>query len=168
MLKFARDFAIFAHGNQRYGEKPYVVHLDCVADLLAPYGETAQIIGYLHDVLEDTKITAEQLRTQFGSFIAECVKILSDEPGENRKERKNRTYKKMSLVSTEYELALLVKAADRLANMKASIDSNSQHHLNIYKQEHPEFKAAVFREGLGQSLWQELDAMMDHTPIVEM
>ncbi len=47
----ARDFAIAAHGEQRYGDHPYVFHLDAVAALLAPYGVDAQTIGYLHDVV---------------------------------------------------------------------------------------------------------------------
>lgn len=161
MIKFARDFAIYAHGNQRYGDQPYVVHLDSVSQLLQPYGETAQIIGYLHDILEDTEITAEQLRTQFGSFITECVKIVSDEPGEDRKERKIKTYEKMAKINAEYELALLVKTADRLANIKASLASKSERHLKTYRDEHEEFRAAVFRDGLGQPLWQELDSLMD-------
>ena len=45
----ARAFAVQAHGGQRYGEHPYVVHLDAVAEHLIPYGELAISLGYLHD-----------------------------------------------------------------------------------------------------------------------
>ena len=49
----ARSFAIAAHGDQMYGDHPYSVHLDTVAELLAPFGEEAQIVGYLHDKAAD-------------------------------------------------------------------------------------------------------------------
>ncbi len=45
MTTYARNFAIKAHGEQLYGECPYVVHLDAVAALLEPYGEEAQSIS---------------------------------------------------------------------------------------------------------------------------
>ena len=61
----ANTFAIRAHGNQQYGDKPYVVHLDAVAELLTKYGETAQIIAYLHDVIEDTEITYTDVKNEF-------------------------------------------------------------------------------------------------------
>lgn len=63
----ARTFAIEAHGEQRYGDQPYSVHLDAVAGLLEPYGADAQMIGYLHDVVEDTAITADRVRAELAS-----------------------------------------------------------------------------------------------------
>ena len=53
-----RSFAIAAHGDQRYGDQPYAVHLDRVAGLLAEHGHAEVVpVGFLHDVLEDTEVS---------------------------------------------------------------------------------------------------------------
>ena len=57
MLDQARAFALAAHGDQMYGARPYSFHLDAVVRLLSPYGIEAQVIGYLHDVVEDTEVS---------------------------------------------------------------------------------------------------------------
>jgi (p)ppGpp synthase/HD superfamily hydrolase len=59
MINKAKEFAIKHHGEQKYGDRPYSFHLDQVVSYLVPYGETAQVIGYLHDVVEDTDVTLE-------------------------------------------------------------------------------------------------------------
>ena len=90
-VKHARTFAVAAHGDQKYGDQPYSFHLDAVAEILAPFGEQAQIAGYLHDVVEDTPVQLEAVRREFGDKISECVALVTDEKGANRKERKRRT-----------------------------------------------------------------------------
>jgi len=62
----ARDFAIQAHGDQKYGTKPYVYHLDQVAAICCTIkfhydSETLRTAAFLHDVLEDTKVTHAEL-----------------------------------------------------------------------------------------------------------
>ena len=156
----AREFAIQAHGNQRYGEARYAVHLDAVVAHLRRYGETAQVIGYLHDVVEDTDVSYDVVREQFGSFVADCVSIVTDEPGANRKERKARTYRKMSLVEGELELALVVKAADRLANLQACAADGHERRRRMYADEHAVFHAAAFRSGLCDELWDAMDRLV--------
>jgi (p)ppGpp synthase/HD superfamily hydrolase len=59
------------------------------------------VVAYLHDVVEDTDITVEQVDTKFGELVASCVAILSDEPGQDRKDRKAKTYQKIAAVSGE-------------------------------------------------------------------
>lgn len=160
MKKTARDFAVERHGNQQYGAHPYYVHLDAVAAIAEPYGEQAMITAYLHDVVEDTNTTLEEIETLFGSLVARCVAILSDEAGPNRKARKIKTYEKMQRVSGEESLALIVKTADRLANVKACINDQHQRLLDTYRQEHPAFTLAVYREGLCDELWEELNRLL--------
>ena len=129
MIEKARHYAIAAHGEQKYGDKPYIHHLEAVVKILEPYGDEAKLIGYLHDVAEDTLISIKDIETEFGQFVAACVAILSDEPGANRKERKSKTYEKMLKVTGKEELALVVKAADRLANIEACISDKNMRHL---------------------------------------
>lgn len=156
----ARAFAIAAHGDQAYGAYPYVHHLDAVAAILAPYGTTAQVIGYLHDTIEDTAVTRDEVEARFGAHVAECVAILTDEPGPNRKTRKQLTYAKMARVDAAHALALVAKVADRLANVRACIASGNTGLLAMYRDEHAMFRPAVFRAGLCDALWDELDGLL--------
>ena len=157
MNKDARRYAIEAHGDQKYGEHPYSVHLDEVAKIASKYGEQAKVVAYLHDVVEDTDKTEKDIEKLFGSLVARCVSILSDEPGETRKIRKAATYKKMALVNGEETLALLVKAADRLANMRACIRVQDNDFLTMYKSEHRVFREAAYRPNLCEGIWQEIE-----------
>lgn len=156
MLKKARAFAIKHHADQLYGEHPYSIHLDAVAKIAQEFGDTAAIIAYLHDVVEDTSVDIELVEAEFGPFVATCVAILTDEPGKDRQQRKPKTYAKMALVSGEPELALIVKAADRLVNMRTCISNNNQRLLSIYQSEYRVFELSVYRQGLCDEIWTEL------------
>jgi len=57
IIEKSRDYAITAHGEQKYGDKPYIHQLEAVVKILEPYGSEAKLIGYLHDVAEDTHST---------------------------------------------------------------------------------------------------------------
>lgn len=160
----AREFAVAAHGDQRYGDQPYAVHLDAVAGLLAPFGELAQIVGYLHDVVEDTAVPLDAVRERFGERVAACVALVTDEPGANRRERKARTNAKLAAVPAEDPLALVVKAADRLANLRASAGGGSDSKLDMYRREQPGFRAAAYRPGLCEELWREMDRILGGGP----
>jgi (p)ppGpp synthase/HD superfamily hydrolase len=160
MQQEARSFAIAAHAEQKYGDHPYSFHLDEVAALAAPFGEEAVVIAYLHDTVEDTGATIEEIEDRFGTAIAACVSLLTDEPGANRKERKAKTYAKLAAVQGANELALLVKAADRLANVRACIKDRRQSLWQLYKSEHVAFKAAAYRSGQCEPLWVELESLL--------
>ncbi|QYZ66558.1 MAG: hypothetical protein OI74_01230 [Gammaproteobacteria bacterium (ex Lamellibrachia satsuma)] len=156
LLHRARVFAIEAHGGQRYGDKPYIYHLDQVAGLVESYGNDAQIIGYLHDVVEDTPVNRFEVAEVFGHFVGACVEIVTDEPGRTREERKRKTNQKMCRVSGSHELALVVKAADRLANVTACITERNGHLLERYLREQAVFRSAVYRKGLCDDIWSRI------------
>lgn len=160
----ARAFAIDAHGDQRYGDQPYSVHMDAVAGLLESYGEDAQTIGYLHDVVEDTSVTVNRVREEFGELVAQCVKLVTDEPGTNRQERKTRTNAKLSAVPDDLRLALVVKAADRLANLRVSTLGGADSKLEMYRREHAAFREAAFRAGLCDGFWAEMECILSRRP----
>ncbi|HSU66808.1 MAG TPA: HD domain-containing protein [Tepidisphaeraceae bacterium] len=159
-VKQARDFATAAHGPQRYGNEPYVVHLDAVAKLLEPFGAEAEVIGYLHDVAEDTPVTLEALRATFGDHVADCVALVTDEPGANRPERKARTHAKLAKAGDALNLALIVKTADRLANVRMSASTAAGSKMEMYRNEYAAFRIAVFRPELCDELWAELDQLL--------
>lgn len=160
-IRTARDYAIKAHGAQMYGQHPYSYHLDAVATALEPYGAEAQIVGYLHDVVEDTETTLDEVREVFGPLPAACVALLTDQPGANRKERKARTYAKLAEVNGPEVLALVVKAADRLSNVRACVADSNPRLWELYRSEQEVFKQSAYRPGLCDELWAELDQLLE-------
>lgn len=157
----AREFAIKRHGDQPYGDHPYHVHLDEVAEIVSIYGVTAIVVAYLHDVVEDTDTTIEEIELLFGSFVAQCVAVLTDERGANRKERKIKTYAKMVKVSGDLELSLIVKAGDRLANLRKCVEEANKNLLTMYKDEHALFRQSVYRPSLCENLWLEIEEIVN-------
>lgn len=156
----ARSFALKHHGKQQYGSHPYIVHLDAVAELVQQYGKTAVVIAYLHDVVEDTPVSLGEIENAFGTLVADCVAILTDEPGKDRQERKKKTYRKMAQVAGTTEIALVVKAADRLANMRACVADKKEELLAVYRQEYPFFAQAVYRPKICDELWNQLSDLV--------
>ena len=151
----AKKFAEKAHGDQMYGSYPYIKHLELVSQLAEPFGENAQVLSYLHDVVEDTETTVEEIKNEFGIYIAECIELITDCPGKNRKERKLKTNEKLTL--SQNKDVLIVKTADRLINMAICIANKEKGLFTMYKNEYNEFKKAVYREGLCDKLWNLLD-----------
>jgi guanosine-3',5'-bis(diphosphate) 3'-pyrophosphohydrolase len=160
MQQQARAFAIAAHADQKYGDHPYSFHLDAVAKLAAPYGEEAVVIAYLHDTAEDTQATIAEIEGKFGPKVAACVSLLTDEPGANRKERKAKTYAKLASVQGSNEIALLVKAADRLANVRACVQDRKKSLWQLYRSEQAAFKNSAYRSGQCEPLWAELESLL--------
>jgi (p)ppGpp synthase/HD superfamily hydrolase len=158
----ARAFAIRAHGEQKYVDKPYVVHLDQVASLVTYMNnDSALVVAYLHDVVEDTSVTVDEVRVEFGDYVADCVVVVTDEPGSTRAERKAATNGKLAKVPNALFLALVVKAADRLANMYESAkDEGDKAKWQMYVKEYVPFRTAAYRPGLCDHLWVTMENLM--------
>lgn len=156
----ARDFAAIVHDGQTYGPgESYMVHLDAVAALVGD-DDTTKTIAYLHDVVEDTPVPLTVVKETFGDFVAECVAILTDEPGINRKGRKAASHAKLAKVCIDHSAALVVKAADRVANVEACVRKGNTGLLQMYQREQEAFKAAAYRPGLCDNLWNRIDAAL--------
>jgi len=97
LIERARVYATAAHAaveqTRKYTKEPYIVHPARVAATVAQVGGTDEMIAaaYLHDVVEDTGVTIEQIYAEFGDAVGELVGWLTDvskpEDG-NRKTRK--------------------------------------------------------------------------------
>lgn len=161
-LQEARDFAIMAHGEQKYGDHPYEYHLNWVHEVMLRHSVASSnlftvMAGWLHDVLEDTEISKEELARHFGERVTDIVYRVSDEPGADREERKQKTYGKIR----GHIHATVVKLCDRIANVEASRDVPKK--LEMYKQEHPDFEreVRVKEHTFLDSLWDELDQLLE-------
>jgi len=128
-VELARAFAVQAHGDQKYGDEPYVRHLDDVAAIAAPFGQFARVVAYLHDTIEDTDASPDDIINQFGVMALASVEVCTDEPGRNRRERKARTNEK--LAASTNVVGLIVKACDRLANVRECVRTGNSR-LEMY------------------------------------
>ncbi len=162
LLKEAKDLAYEKHFNQLYDKAnniPYSYHLEKVVEILKPYGYEAMIIGYLHDIVEDTDMEIDKIDKMFGSFISECVYLVTDEQGRTREERKEKTNLKLFKTKKEFEMALIVKSADRLANMRESYITKNEKYFKRHKNEFYEFKKSVYRKNIADDIWKELEEL---------
>lgn len=162
-LLMAKNFARARHEGQRYGEFPYHVHLDDVEKLAQPFGINAMVVAQLHDILEDTTTSFDELVTDFGELVALAVSYLTDPVGGDRKSKKKQLYQRFTTLDPVEEaarLALIVKACDRLANVKASRLFHPPKYA-LYQSEHPEFRKAAYRVGLCEMVWWELDMLIE-------
>jgi len=119
-------FAVEAHKNQRRKSgEPFVHHPIVVTDILAglKLDRETLIAGLLHDVVEDTPHTEEDIEKQFGEevafIVARVTKLFEKEFNYKDKDAKYaNNYKNMLLGSAKDPRVILVKIADRLHNMK--------------------------------------------------
>jgi len=130
-------FAEAAHAGQTYDKYPYTYHLSQVVLILEKFGwdDSAMICaGWLHDSIEDTNTSYNDIKTEFGEEVAELVYAVTNELGRNRKERNERTYPKIR----NNERATAIKLADRIANVEhGSINGGKD---EMYKKEFPSFE----------------------------
>jgi (p)ppGpp synthase/HD superfamily hydrolase len=160
----AKEFAFAAHADHTYGEHPYSVHLEEVAELVRTVDESplAEAVAYLHDVLEDCDHTSKELEDLFGEDVAAAVSAVTDPQGRNRKERKKRLHAALARLdhtADRFRVALLVKAADRLANVRSCVKLGDKR-LGMYRKEHPTFRIATHRDGICDAIWAELDGLL--------
>ncbi len=109
-LEMASDLAEHAHrGQHDKAGRPYVEHVFAVRDLLAEHGEHAQMAGVLHDVLEDTPLTADELRRH--GCPDEVVAVV-----ESVTRRRGEPYEETIHRAAAHPLGRLVKLADNAHN----------------------------------------------------
>lgn len=121
MLIKVLEFAIKKHQNQfRKGSKiPYITHpIESMNILLANgFDETIQIAALLHDTIEDTETTYEEIRNLFGSEVADVVQMNTEDKTRSWEERKKHT---IDQLRDEFEIQwTAVCFADKLANLRS-------------------------------------------------
>ena len=135
MVRRAYQFAAQAHdGQTRKSGDPYVTHPLAVAQIIAELKLDVSSIcaGLLHDCVEDTSATVEQLGDLFGkevAFLVDGVTKLGKLPYSTREEQQAENFRKMLLAMARDIRVILVKLCDRLDNMR------SLNHLPPEKQE---------------------------------
>ena len=123
-IEAAYELAKKAHeGQVRSSGDPYISHPIAVAVILVGLGmDSDTIIGaLLHDVVEDTSVTLEDIEKQFGADVAELVDgvtKLANIPYSSRAEQQAENVRKMLLAMAKDVRVVIIKLADRLHNMR--------------------------------------------------
>jgi GTP pyrophosphokinase len=123
-IKKAWEFCVRYHAGQlRASGEPYIIHPLEVAEVLAEMklDATAIAAGLLHDAVEDTPITSEEVATAFGEQVAhivEGVTKIDKIQFANREDRQAENVRKMLLAMVSDVRVVLIKLADRLHNMR--------------------------------------------------
>ncbi len=124
LVQEAYDFAFQAHdGQRRRSGEPYITHPVAVADLLADLKLDSQtlIAAILHDVMEDTPNTKDEITGRFGHEVAELVdgvSKLDQIQFRSRAEAQAESFRKMLLAMVRDIRVIMVKLADRTHNMR--------------------------------------------------
>ena len=124
LIKKAYEFAADKHKDQfRKSGESYIIHPLSVTDILAGMhvGPSALCAGLLHDVVEDTDTTLEDLKNEFNEDIAEIVDgvtKVSQLKFESTEQKQAEIHQKMLLAMSKDIRVIIVKLADRLHNMR--------------------------------------------------
>ncbi len=168
-------FAIEAHAstNHTYDNKPYSIHLTMVANIARKYIDIIpdqcqdEVLSacWLHDTIEDCRLTYNDLKNEFGENVAEIVYAVSNDKGKNRKERAGNKYYD-GIRRTAW--ATFVKLCDRLANIQYSNETQSRM-LQVYQKEQENFIDCLLplssNKGQYISLIEEMNSLLAVTKV---
>ena len=135
-IRAAFELARQAHALQkRKTGEPYILHPIAVANIAAEelmLGANTVIACFLHDVIEDTDHTIDDIRDHFGDDVAFLVKVVTKKPSKEYKLSKQLDNYRQLLGSMQYDIrAILVKLADRLHNMRTLASMKPEKQMKI-------------------------------------
>ena len=156
----AFEFAYQLHKQQyRASGEPYICHPVAVAGLLKDLGGDSAMIaaGFLHDVVEDTDITAEEIEQRFGEEVrrlVEGVTKLSKFNFQSKTERQAENFRRMFLAMAQDIRVIVVKLADRLHNMRTLEHLSAEKQRRIARETFDIFSPLANRLGIGRFKWE--------------
>ncbi len=151
-FRFARKYH---EGQTRDSGEPYMVHPVKVAHILADMRMdlVAMETGLLHDVVEDTSVTVEQVRKEFGDDVARCVDgvtKLTKLDFFSAEDRQAESFRKMLLAMVEDIRVIMVKLADRMHNMRTLSYLSAERRERIARETIEIYAPIAHRLGMGK------------------
>jgi guanosine-3',5'-bis(diphosphate) 3'-pyrophosphohydrolase len=156
VLQRAYSLAEHAHqGQSRLSGEPYVSHPVAVAGILADLGLDADtlVAAVLHDTVEDTDVTREQLRSEFGDQVAKLVDgvtKLGKIHVHTREQAQAENIRKMLVAMAEDIRVVLIKLGDRLHNMRTVGAHTEERRLRISRETLDIYAPLAHRLGIWQ------------------
>lgn len=156
----AFEFAYQLHeGQYRASGEAYIAHPVAVAGLLRDLGGSSVMIaaGFLHDVVEDTDVTADEIESRFGPEVrrlVEGVTKLSKFNFSSKTERQAENFRRMFLAMAADIRVIVVKLADRLHNMRTLEHLPREKQRSIALETREIFAPLANRLGIGRFKWE--------------
>src|SRR5271167_4712072 len=156
LVKKAYDFSLRHHqGQTRASGEPFLVHPLEVAAVLAEMrlDTTAIAAGLLHDAVEDTSVTVDDIRAEFGEQVAhivEGVTKISKIDFASREEAQAESVRKMVLAMVDDIRVVLIKLADRLHNMRTLQHLAPERQIKIARETQEIYAPIAHRLGMGK------------------
>ncbi|MEM1369649.1 MAG: bifunctional (p)ppGpp synthetase/guanosine-3',5'-bis(diphosphate) 3'-pyrophosphohydrolase [Cyanobacteria bacterium P01_H01_bin.15] len=160
LIYSAFEFAYQLHeGQYRKSGEPYIAHPVAVATLLRDLGGDPAMIaaGFLHDVVEDTEVTPEELESRFGPevrHLVEAVTKLHKFNFSSKRERQAENFRRMFLAMARDIRVIVVKLADRLHNMRTLQHLPADKQRRISEETREIFAPLANRLGISQFKWE--------------
>jgi len=158
LIDKARAFAEKAHAGQvrKLTNEPYFIHTEGVAVILQEAGLSPEVVasGYLHDTVEDTIVTIDQIKREFGERVAALVSANTEDKTKSWEERKEQTIE--SVKHSSIEIKCLI-AADKLDNLRSLISASSTNeniwiHFNRGKDQQ-----AWYYKGVAEAIFEGIE-----------
>jgi guanosine-3',5'-bis(diphosphate) 3'-pyrophosphohydrolase len=160
LLERAYRFAAEAHeGQQRRSGEDFILHPIGVAQILAELGldDTTLAAALLHDVVEDTSSSVEQIREEFGDDVTrlvEGVTKLTRIQFHSREQAQAENYRKMVVAMAQDPGVILIKLADRLHNMRTIEYLGRQKQLQKARETLEVYAPLAHRLGIHTIKWE--------------
>ncbi|MFO7776210.1 MAG: bifunctional (p)ppGpp synthetase/guanosine-3',5'-bis(diphosphate) 3'-pyrophosphohydrolase [Candidatus Hydrogenedentota bacterium] len=172
LVRKAYRVANEAHqGQMRLSGDPYIMHCIMVARVLAQLNmdETTVAAGLLHDVVEDSTMTVEALKKEFGPEIAALVDGVTKigalhmpTEGVSQEEKQANNLRKMLVATAKDVRVILIKLADRLHNMRTLEYLPPEKIQSISKETRDIYVPLAHRLGIARWKWELEDHVFHH------